>query len=183
MCKDLNLFKDFFDSLKNSISYYNDYIKNANDVFTFMILLRTTSKKINKKLWQLWKKSFRELDIINMKLIQYHLKIFIERIIENTIHNFGVYEKYRYHIKDNYAEITIEFTCAKCDNAEYFYKNVLILHYFEAIFSNPKIMTSFLFNKLLYLNRATTRIGGSIPDNEFKCSRCNNNKKFNFTII
>jgi predicted transcriptional regulator/DNA-directed RNA polymerase subunit M/transcription elongation factor TFIIS len=183
MCKDKNLFKDFVNSIRNNIIYYNEYINNDNDFFTFMMLLRTRSKKINKKLWQLWEKSFKALDSTNKKFIQYHLKIFIDRLIENTIHDFKAYGKYRYHNKDDFSKLTIEFTCAKCNNAEYFYKNVLILHYLEAIFSNPKIMTSYLFNKLIYLNTARTRIAGSIPANEFKCSRCNNNKKFYFTII
>ena len=153
MCKDLNLFKDFVNSLRNNIIYYNEHIKNDNDFFTLMMLLRTTSKKINKKLWQLWEKSFRALDSTQMMLIQYHLKVSIERIIENKIHSIGVYGKYRFLNKDNYAGITIEFTCGKC-NAEYFYKNVLILHYLEAIFTNSKILKSLLLNKILPINRS-----------------------------
>jgi hypothetical protein len=163
-CKEVNLFGEFIDYLRNSLVYNNDYISNDNDLFTHMILLRTDDKRINRKLWKLWKKSFNELSVENMRYIQQHLKLALERRIEEKIKDYSEFENARFCNMQNFGKITLEVYCAKCnDETNYFYEPILILIYLEFLFTNRKNVSSSAFK-------------------DIKCIKCKRNK-FNFSMV
>ena len=116
-----------------------------------------------------------------MKFFQLQLKIILQRLIDNQVHDIGQYEKYIYDNIKNFGKITLEFSCKKCGkDSNYFYDNIPIYNYIEFILYNPKIFTSYHFNKLTYENK---RVVACKPLNRFECKKCGNRSKFNFTIF
>ena len=78
-CKENGIFEICIDYLRKNVLYQNKFIENENELFTYMILQRTSDRRLNRKLWTLWLDSFNELDRQYQDLLLYHLKLAIDR--------------------------------------------------------------------------------------------------------
>ncbi len=133
-CKEKGLFEIFIHFLIKNPLYQNKYIENENDLFTFMIFQRTSDKRINRNLWKLWMESFNELNLQVQKLLLYHLKLAIDRIVDETVVDYGAYEDILFNNKYMYDTVTIEYHCLKCDSDFYFSKSEFTLNYLKKLF-------------------------------------------------
>lgn len=162
--RDASIFNIFIDYLRKNITYENKCIVNENDLFTYMILLRTSDKRLNRKLWKLWNNSFNELNREIQTLFSHHLKLRIDSIIDETVSNYGYYENVLFRQKDKFDTVVIEYCCLKCDNDFCFYCPISILDYLQSLFQGVKS------RKLIN------------PDGTIKCTQCGQ-KILSFTII
>ncbi|CAN5865529.1 hypothetical protein BH23THE1_BH23THE1_13580 [soil metagenome] len=156
-CKDNGFFEIFVDSLRRNLLHLTKYVESENDIFTQMILLRTNNKRINKKLWSLWKQSFDELDQNIQFFLMKHLKLVIDRIISESMENFSFYEDASFKCKDIFYVVIVEYRCLKCGKFCAL-KSITILKYLNKLFNGVK----------------TEKLRSS--DNTYVCSQC----KFKF---
>lgn len=137
-CKDTNVFETFIEYLKQNVLYQSKYIANENDLFTQMILQRTSNRRLNRLLWKLWMESFIELDHQIQHLFLYHLKLAIDRIIKGTVANHFKYENTSFLCRNIKHDVTIEYCCIKCGSDFCFYSSTTILKYLEKLFLDIK---------------------------------------------
>ena len=172
-CKDLNLFGELVDYLKSSFAYNYDNIENDNDLFTNMIILRTSDRKTNKILWKLWRESFDELDRECKGLFLHHMKIKIERMIENKVKDYSGFEDMRYMLRNSLEMIPVELYCSKCnDNSVLGYYRMSFLMYLRGIFYDRKRVSKQISRNILLNNNIKFKKCG-------KCGKC----RLNFIII
>ncbi len=136
-CKENSLFEIFIEYFRKNVIYQNIYIENERDLFIFMVFLRTSDKRLNKKLWKLWFEFFNELGQHSQELLIYHLKLVIDRIISRIVLNHGAYESVSFACKDIKYRVTVEYRCLKCD-AVIFYNATSILVYLQKLFLGIK---------------------------------------------
>jgi hypothetical protein len=160
-CLESNVLKDF-------IKCYVDYILEQSDLlrytelFSQMIFYRFYGNESNnKKLWEFWKNSLINLNEKRNYFFN-HIKLQIDRFIENRVHNFARYEDARYENRNRFKFVTIEMACQRCNN-EYIYLQVPIVFYLRDFFY---------------------RMPGALLEytNSLQCKRCNN-KEFKFILI
>ncbi len=162
--RDASIFNIFIEYLRKNIIYENKCIVNENDLFTYMILLRTTDKRLNRKLWKLWECSFNELNREIQTLFSHLLKIRIDSIIDETILDYGHYEDVLFGQKDKFDTVVVEYRCLKCDDDFCFYRPISILDYLQDLFQGVKS------KKLIN------------PNGTIRCTQCDQ-KILSFTII
>ncbi len=162
--RDAPIFNIFIDFLRKNIIYENKCIVNENDLFSYMILLRTTDKRLNRKLWKLWDHSFNELNRENQILFTHHLKLRTDSTIKETISNCGHYEDVLFRQKDKFDTVVVEYRCLKCDNDFCFYSPISIWDYLQDLFQGVK--TKKMIN----------------PNGTVRCNRCGQ-KILSFTTI
>jgi hypothetical protein len=138
-CKERDLFKAFIDYLRKNIIYENRYIENENDLFIHMVLSTTNDTRLNRRLWKLWDKSFKELKREIQTLFSYHLKLKIDGIIDETVSDYGHYEDVLYRQHGRFDTVVIEYRCLKCDSDFCFYSPINILDYLRSLFQGVKI--------------------------------------------
>lgn len=146
--QEIGLFSQFMKDFRDFIVYSNTDIYDIYDFFTNIITFRFLNKKLNKKLWKVWDKSFSQLSLDNMKLLQHHLKINLERKIRKQVHEFHEYEKVRYKNRENF-HLVVEIWCTNCAKNNiyrYLYASIPMIYvYLPALFYNKKILSSHYF--------------------------------------
>jgi hypothetical protein len=137
-CKEKNVFETFIEYLRKNVLYHSKYIANENDLFTQMILQRTSHRHLNKMLWKLWGESFSELDHKIQHLFLYYLKLAIDKAIKGTVTNHFQYEKVSFMCRNIKHDVIIEYSCIKCGSAFCFYTSTTVLKYLEKLFLGIK---------------------------------------------
>jgi hypothetical protein len=61
-CKDRGLFNTFVDFFIDNVLYRNSYIRNNQEFFTQLILVKFEDDKENKIFYELWRNAFEDLD-------------------------------------------------------------------------------------------------------------------------
>jgi hypothetical protein len=133
-CKEEGLFEEVAQFFINNLVHYNQNIRNIIDLFTQMILVRFNDKQKDSILYNLWKRSFDELDEPTQKLFSNHMKIHLNRMILRIIRDYNKYELKRFEIRDKHDLIVAESFCKKCPNSfQYIAINVIsyVLHAFN----------------------------------------------------
>jgi hypothetical protein len=164
-CKDKGIFEIFIDYLRKNLLYQNNYIENENDLFIHMVFLRTSDMQLNTKLWEIWIESFKELNQKIQELLLYHLKLVIDRTVDENVVNYGAYEDALFNSKYQYDEVTIEYRCLKCDSVFCIYNQMFTIDYLQKLFRGIK--TERIFNT---------------QNEAISCNQCNQ-KTMSFTII
>jgi hypothetical protein len=155
-CKENGFFNEFVNFFIKSILSGNPNIRNNVDLFTQMILVKFNDEPKNQTLFDLWKKSFDELDEKNQELFLYHTSIHMNRMIAIDAYDFAKYELKRYEQRFMSDCIITEFYCSKC-RSNYKYIEMSVLLYISYIFNQPdKIVKGILEN--------------------LKCENCRDNK-------
>jgi hypothetical protein len=159
-CLNEKIFHLLFDHLKEYLLYQHSHIYTINDIFTLIILSRTSDDETNKRLWKLWEYSFSRLNEQMQNLFLHHLKLFMDRVIEDRAISFGDYEDSLFEIKDNFSMVVIEFYCPNCRCNFYLYRAIPTLIYLKRLFN---VITRI---EIAYVNKI---INCSICDGEITC--------------
>jgi hypothetical protein len=160
-CKESDLLNNF---IKFFINYFfeNHAIFCPTELFTQMIFFRfDNDDSKNKKLWEIWKNALINL-IEKRNYFLNHVKLHINRVIEDRVHDFNRYEDARYENRSRFKFVTIEAACNKCKN-EYMYLQIPVIFYLK----------DFFYRKPDVLSEHT---------NYLQCKKCNN-KDFKFILI
>lgn len=125
-CKEAGLLGDFLESFKIGITESFHHFNNLNNLFTHTILLSTLDKQKNKVLLNLWHESYQSLDRKNRELFTYHLKIYINRIMQTRVSAYACFEHERYCGSMCDDVVVIEFSCSSCHSCYYLSINILL---------------------------------------------------------
>ncbi len=71
----------------------------------------TSDKQLNIKLRKLWNESYNDLGYELQRIIFYHLKLALDRRIDETVVRYGPCESILFNYKDRFDNITIECLC------------------------------------------------------------------------
>jgi hypothetical protein len=119
-CKEEELFEEFVDFYIKSFKYGKDHnIRNINDLFTQMTLVKFEDKTKNTILFNNWKSSFEELDGETKKLFSHHMSLYINRLILNEVQNYSEYELKRFEVTDKPDQVIVYAYCPYCSNSRY----------------------------------------------------------------
>ncbi len=153
--KEAGLLKDFLEFVKIGIIENFHHFHNLNNLFTHIILSRTPDKQKNKVLLDLWLESYDSLDSHNLELFTYHLKIYINRIIQTKVSEYASFEQERFsaHIYDDV--VVTEFSCLTCHSC--YYLSTKISLYITFLFRPDDLK--------LVVDQIS----------ELKCTKCNSN--------
>ncbi len=155
-CTESNLLKEFTKCYVNYILEQPDLI-SYTELFSQMIFYRfDNDKSNNKNLWEFWKIALINLNEKRNYFFN-HIKLHIDRFIENKVHDFAKYEDARYENRSRYKFVTVEASCQNCNN-EYIYFQVPIIFYLKDFFYHK--------SDGLYEYVKTTSV---------QCQKCNNN--------
>ena len=114
-CKEKGLFDEFAHFyLKTFTSDKKRQIQNTNDLFTQMILVKFEDEQRNHILFDMWKKSFAELDKETYQLFSHYMKIYLNRTTLNEVFDFGKYEQKRFEVKDKIDKVVVKTYCFIC---------------------------------------------------------------------
>ena len=97
-----------------------------------MTLVKFEDHKKNKKLFDIWKKSFEELNEGTKKLFANHVRLYINRIILNDIQDYPGYEIKRLEVNDDLDQVIVYTHCPTCP--EFHYTSISIIKYLSYFF-------------------------------------------------
>ncbi len=118
--KEEGLFEEFVEYYIKSFKYGKDHgIRNINDLFTKMTLVKFEDKAKNTVLFDNWKNSFEKLDEKTNELFSHHMSLYINRIILNELQNYPEYETKRFQVKDRPDQVVVYACCPNCSNFHY----------------------------------------------------------------
>ncbi len=127
-----------------------------------MVLVKFNDKQKNQTLFDIWKKSYEELDETTHQLFTNHMRIHLNRMILRKVGNYVVYEKERYGNRHRNHLVIAEFFCL--DRKIYFiYKVIKVLSYISYCFTQK--------------NETVERILKNL-----KCTNCQGNR-FQLTMV
>jgi hypothetical protein len=138
-CKEKGLFDEFVNFYITSFtSDKNQEIKNTNDLFTQMILLRFEDDNRDLILLDIWKQSFEALDENTRRLFCFYMKIYLNRITLDEVFDFDIYEQKRFEIKDKFDKAVIEVYFDNYPKPKYMIIDVI--SYVTFLFDKPDDM-------------------------------------------
>jgi hypothetical protein len=119
-CKEEELFEEFVDFYIKSFKYGKDHnIRNINDMFTQMTLVKFEDNEKNTILFNNWKSSFEELDGETKKLFSHHMSLYINRLILNEVQDYCEYESKRLEVKNRPDQVIVYAYRPYCSNSRY----------------------------------------------------------------
>jgi hypothetical protein len=142
-CKEKGFFGDILNRYKDSLLSKKNYLQSYNkiDLYCQIILpvvdyiesIDNEKEKKNTKLWKLWYQSLMNLDEKTGKKFLLHIKLYLTRQIEKSVHQFDRYELERFDNRFNTSYVTIEAICTNCFRW-YFYLSIPVITYVGYLF-------------------------------------------------
>ena len=101
------------------------------------------TKKKNSGLFDIWKKSYEELDKESKKLFSNHMRLYINRLLLNYITHYSDYESRRFEERAQIDQVIVGMDCPRCSNFDYML--VHLIYYLNWFFGQPE-NTTFIQN-------------------------------------